>query len=115
MTATKKTAKYTPEMVAMIAAIPAPLNLAKCVELAANELFVEAGISARGIVAKARTMGVAYEKQTKVTKTGEPVARKDELVHEIEKAMGLTGLDSLAKAEKPALRSLLTALQERVA
>jgi hypothetical protein len=33
--------------------------------------------------------------------------RKDELVDMLEKATGLDGLDSLAKAEKPALRKLV--------
>jgi hypothetical protein len=35
------------------------------------------------------------------------VVRKDELVDMLEKATGLSGLDSLAKAEKPALRKLV--------
>jgi hypothetical protein len=84
-----------------------PLNLASLTVLAADPLFSKADISARGLVAKARTLGLPYAKVERVSKSGEPVVRKDELVDMLEKATGLTGLDSLAKAEKPALRKLV--------
>ena len=106
---TKSTSKYTEAMVARLAAEAAkgPLNLERLTALAADPLFSKAGITARGLVAKARTMGLPYAKVERVSKSGEPVVRKDELVDMLEKATGLTGLDSLAKAEKPALRKLV--------
>jgi len=109
-----KSSKYTPDMVSAImgAADVGPLNLEVCTMLAEQPLFADAGISARGIVAKARTMGLPYEKVKRVTKTGQPVIRKDEIVVKIEDALGVSGLDSLSKAEKPALHKLLQAITE---
>ncbi len=106
---TKSTSKYTEVMVArlMVEAEKGPLNLATLTALAAEPLFSKADISARGLVAKARTLGLPYAKVERVSKSGEPVVRKDELVDMLEKATGLDGLDSLAKAEKPALRKLV--------
>ena len=105
----KSASKYTEAMVARLAAEAekGPLNLVSLTDLASEELFSKAGITARGLVAKARTMGLPYTKVERVSKTGEPVVRKDELVEMLEKATGLDGLDSLAKAEKPALRKLV--------
>ena len=57
-------------------------------------------------------MGLPYNKQKRLTKTGQPVIRKDEIVVKIEKALGVGGLDSLSKAEKPALHKLLQAITE---
>ncbi len=113
MTTTKKaTSKYTPSMEAAIREA-APLNLAKAADLAATAEFVKAGVTARGIAAKCRSMNppVEYEKVERTDKTGQPVAKKDDIVAEIEAAMGVTGLDSLAKAEKPALKTLLAAIK----
>ena len=105
----KSASKYSEAMVARLAAEAAngALNLERLTALAADPLFSSAGITARGLVAKARTMGLPYAKVERVSKSGEPVVRKDELVDMLEKATGLTGLDSLAKAEKPALRKLV--------
>ena len=47
-----------------------------------------------------------------MTKTGQPVIRKDEIVVKIETVLGVEGLDSLSKAEKPALHKLLQAITE---
>jgi hypothetical protein len=104
-----KASKYTEAMVARLTAEAekGPLNLAVLTALADEPLFSKADISARGLVAKARTLGLPYAKVERVSKSGEPVVRKDELVDLLEKATGLDGLDSLAKAEKPALRKLV--------
>jgi hypothetical protein len=110
-----KSSKYTPEMVAAIGAAcdeHGSLDLAICTELAEQPLFADAGITARGIVAKARTMGLRYTKKERTTKTGAPVIRKDEIVVKIENVLGVSGLDSLSKAEKPALHKLLQAITE---
>ena len=110
-----KSSKYSDAMVAAIEAAAkqaGALNLQVCTDLALQPLFAEAGISPRGIVAKARTMGLPYEKVKRLTKTGQPVIRKDEIVVKIETVLGVEGLDSLSKAEKPALHKLLQAITE---
>lgn len=110
-----KSSKYSEAMVAAIEAAAkqaGALNLDLCVELAATPMFEDAGITARGIIAKARTMGLPYQKVKRLTKTGQPVIRKDEIVVKIEERLGVSGLDSLGKAEKPALLKLYSALKE---
>jgi hypothetical protein len=110
-----KSSKYTPEMVAIIedaAATHGSLNLELCNELATMPVFADAGITPRGIIAKVRTMGIDYTRKQRVTKTGAPVIRKDEIVVKIENVLGVSGLDSLSKAEKPALHKLLQAITE---
>ena len=110
-----KSSKYTPEMVAVIERVAdehGSLNLELCNELAAMPMFRDAEITARGIIAKARTMGVSYAKKQRLTKAGQPVIRKDEIVVKIENVLGVEGLDSLSKAEKPALQKLLIAITE---
>lgn len=109
-----KSQKYSAEMEQALRAATAdgPLDLAGCKELAEQPIFANAEISARSLVAKVRSMGLPYQKVERTTKTGEPVLKKDEIVQEIETALGMTGLDSLAKAEKPALRALAARLAE---
>lgn len=104
-----KSSKYSEEMVSIIeaAAAKGPLNLGRCVELAEMDIFANAGITSRGIVAKARTMGIPYEKVVRTSKTGDPVVRKDELVSRIEDITGLEGMDDLSKAGKQTLRRLV--------
>lgn len=115
MTTTKKVAsKYTAEMVEIIVA-SAPLNLTICEDIASQPMFEKAGITARGIAAKARSLNVEYVKQERVSKTGEAIATKEALVTEIEHALSVEGLASLVKAEKKALKALLTALRGNVA
>lgn len=115
MTTTKKVAsKYTAEMVAIITE-SAPLNLTICEDIASQPMFEKAGITARGVAAKARSLGVEYMKQERVSKTGEAIATKEALVTAIETAVGASDLASLVKAEKKALKALLLAVQGNVA
>jgi len=106
----KSNSKYTSQMEDMIRAA-APLDLAVCEQLAKDQLFVKASVTARGIAAKARSLGVEYVKQERVSKSGDPIATKIDLVVEIEREMGLDGLASLAKGEKKALHILLNAVK----
>ncbi|NDD83911.1 hypothetical protein EBZ38_06500 [bacterium] len=108
-----KEPKYTSAMTAVIKEVSDAnegLDLSLCEAIAERPEFVAAEISARGVVAKARTMGLPYRKAEKVTKSGEPVLRKEELVLAIERSLNLQGLQSLAKADKQALRTLAAAL-----
>jgi hypothetical protein len=117
---TVKTAnKYTPAMIQAITAAAAvgPLNLARCTELSTQPEFEAADITPRMIVAKVRSMGVAYENQVRVSKTGEPVASKADIVAEVAAVLGvnLDDVKSLDKAEKAALRKLADAVKAAVA
>jgi hypothetical protein len=109
-----KSQKYTEAMENALreATVNGPLDLTACKELAETPLFD--GTSARSIVAKVRSMGLPYAKVERMTKTGEAVLKKDEIVQEIETALGMEGLDSLAKSEKPALRALAARIVELV-
>jgi hypothetical protein len=104
-----KGSKYTPEMIAAIQA-QSPLDLDKAKALADTGIFQEAGVSARGIIAKVRTLGLEYHKVERKAKDGSVIVRKDEIVAAIEAATGVTGLDTLAKADKQALKVLLDAI-----
>jgi hypothetical protein len=109
---TSKT-KYSPAMVAAISAmaeVKGFMDAASCFDVLKDPAFAGSEITQRGVIAKVRSMGIPYEKAEKVTKAGEPVATKESLVVAIEHALGVTGLASLAKAEKKALRALLSAV-----
>ena len=95
---------YTAEQEQMIRDA-APLDLAK-----ATDLGVKMGKKARSIIAKAVRMEVPYVKKGPVTKTGEAVVRKETLVAKIAAFTG-GSLDGLEKASKPALVSILAALE----
>lgn len=68
--------------------------------------------SSRSIIAKLVREGV-YQAQERVTKTGEPVVRKQDLVEKIE---AITGIDlpSLSKASKSDLVELSTFIEANV-
>ena len=62
----------------------------------------------RSIIAKLSALGI-YKKAERVTKRGEPVVMKAELVAKVQNAVGRE-LPSLAKMTKPDLNSLIDAL-----
>ena len=66
------------------------------------------GKTPRIIIAKLSTMGV-YQKAERVTKRGEPVAMKAELVAQVQNAIGRE-LPSLNKMTKPDLQFMIDAL-----
>ena len=68
--------------------------------------------SSRSIIAKLVREGV-YQAQDRVTKTGEPVVRKQDLVEKIEAVTGID-LPSLAKASKSDLVELSTFIETYV-
>jgi hypothetical protein len=107
--AKKIASKYSPAMVAAIEA-SAPLDLGKATALASKPDFVAAGVTPRGVVMKALTLGVDYVKAVKVTKSGEAVMAKADMAAAIGEALGLD-VASLANAEKADLRAVLTAVQ----
>jgi len=65
----KSASKYNEAMVARLSAEAATgdLNLERLTALAADPLFSKAGITARGLVAKARTLGLPYRRAERRT------------------------------------------------
>ena len=105
--------KYTEAMVKAITAMAeehGELNLALCHEIAATPEFSDAGISPKGVIAKARSMGLPYARKVRLTKAGKPVMRKDAIVIAIEHKLGVQGLEMLVKADKQTLETLLDAI-----
>lgn len=99
-----KTVNYTPEMTsALIEAYKSGSPVA--------ELAEKFGKTARSIVAKLSREGV-YEAKTYVSKTGEKPIKKDSVADAIGKILGLSDgeADSLAKANKTALKKIFDAL-----
>ena len=70
---------------------------------------------AASIVAKIARLGLAYERKQPVTKTGEPVVKKSELVARIASLAGLNAstLDGMEKSPKDSLTALVAALDSR--
>ena len=67
------------------------------------------GKNARSVIAKLSREGV-YKAQPRVTKAGEPVVLKGELVARIETALGIT-IPSIVKATKADLQTLVDHLE----
>jgi|TARA_R110001592_G_scaffold171373_1_gene409649 hypothetical protein len=95
---------YTDEMVAqMIDAYEANPSR-ETVDMLAGEM----GKSVRSIIAKLSREGV-YVAQPKVTKTGEPVVRKQELVASLQSHFGIE-IPTLVKASKADLQRLVDSI-----
>ena len=112
--AKQSTSKYTAAMVARIQEVAAEkgkLNLEIVTQISAEPAFEKAGVTARGIVMKAISLGLDYEKVERVTKAGEPVMQKADMAEAIGKRFGVN-VPSLAKAEKQELRALLAAVTQ---
>ena len=65
---------------------------------------------ARSIIAKLVREGV-YQAVARATKQGTPVVRKAELVAQIQESLGTTKLDTLAKASKADLQTLVALVE----
>ena len=75
-----------------------------------DALANEFGKSVRSIIAKQRREGV-YVAQQRTTKAGEPVIRKADLVAIIQTKLEVEKLETLVKASKADLETLLEAIQ----
>lgn len=87
------------------------LNAVSVWTYASTKAYAEAnGLKHRSVIAKVKSLGLGYEpKPVAVTKQGEPVVRKSELVAFIESAFGVA-VPSLAKASKADLERLVAVL-----
>ena len=104
MTDTMKPKNYTDEMVAEMHELYTANPTRETVDMIAENF----GKSVRSVIAKLSREGI-YVSQPRVTKTGEPVVRKAELVAQLEDKFGIE-LPTLVKASKAALQELLNAI-----
>jgi len=95
---------YTDEMVAQMIDAYEANPLRETVDMLAGEM----GKSVRSIIAKLSREGV-YVAQPKVTKTGEPVVRKQELVVALQDHFGIE-IPTLVKASKADLQRLVDSI-----
>jgi len=95
---------YTDEMVAQMTAAYEANPSRETVEQLAENL----GKSVRSVIAKLSREGV-YVAQPKVTKTGEPVVRKQELVVALQDHFGIV-IPTLVKASKADLQRLVDSI-----
>tara|TARA_B110000285_G_C14893157_1_gene499516 strand:+ start:382 stop:702 length:321 start_codon:yes stop_codon:yes gene_type:complete len=95
---------YTDEMVAQMTETYVANPTRETVEVLATSM----GKSVRSVIAKLSREGV-YVAQPKVTKTGEPVVRKQELVAELQSHFGIN-LPTLVKASKADLQRLVDSI-----
>ena len=92
---------YTDDMVAEMHELYTANPTRETVDMIAENF----GKSVRSVIAKLSREGI-YVSQPRVTKTGEPVVRKAELVAQIEEHFGVE-LPTLVKASKTDLQNLL--------
>lgn len=85
----------------------APLDFEKC-----GKIAEEFGLKQRAIVASATRNGIAYNKKARVSKTGDPIVSKADLVETIADSLNVTveSLDGLDKANKSALETIVSTL-----
>jgi phage terminase large subunit-like protein len=74
----------------------------------AEELATEFDKPVRSVIAKLSNLGI-YKAQARVTKSGAPVVRKEDIVAQIQATVGVE-VPTLAKATKQDLMTLLSAL-----
>jgi len=98
---TEKAKNYSEEMVADMHELYTANPTRDTVEFIAEKF----GKSVRSVIAKLSREGI-YVSQPRVTKTGEPVVRKSELVAQIEDRFEIE-VPSLVKASKADLQELL--------
>ena len=95
---------YTEEMVAQMTEAYVANPTRETVEVLATSM----GKSVRSVIAKLSREGV-YVAQPKVTKTGEPVVRKQELVVALQDHFGIA-IPTLVKASKADLQRLVDSI-----
>ena len=96
-----KAKNYTEDMVANMRELYTATPTRETVELLAEKM----GKSVRSVIAKLSREGI-YVSQPRVTKSGEPVVRKSELVAQIEDHFGIE-VPTLVKASKADLQELI--------
>ena len=100
----KASANYTQEMVDAISSAYTANPTRATVDALADEFDK----TPRSIIAKLSALGL-YIKAERVTKRGEPIVRKDELVAQVQASIGVE-LPSLSKMTKVDLQNLIEAV-----
>ena len=101
-----KTAKYSPEQEQALRDA-SPMDAAKAKAFAAKW-----DMKPRSVTAKAVSMpDVEYTRKAPVSKTGDPVERKADIVNDIAAYVDAHDIESLVKASKSALVGIREALQ----
>lgn len=102
---------YTSELVAALQA-QETWTYAQVVEFASAH-----NLKIRSVIAKLKSMELVYIPKPVVTKTGEPVTRKSEIIADIESAVKVDAdaLSGLTKSTKAALQALLAAVSSETA
>jgi phage terminase large subunit-like protein len=95
---------YTEEMVARMQEVYS----ANPTRATAETLAEEMDKPVRSVIAKLSNMGI-YKAQARVTKSGAPVVRKEDIVAQIQATVGVE-VPTLAKATKQDLQTLLSAI-----
>ena len=98
----KASANYTQEMVDTISSDYSANPTRATVDALADKFDK----TPRSIIAKLSALGI-YVKAERVTKRGEPIVRKDELVAQVQKSVGFE-VPSLAKMTKVDLQNLIS-------
>ena len=102
MTMTANASKnYTDEMIAEITSKYSAAPTRATVDFLAEEF----NKTPRSVIAKLSALGI-YQKVERVTKRGEPVVRKDELVAQVQNSLGFEA-PSLTKMTKVDLQNLI--------
>ena len=103
--AEKNTEKnYTDEMVERMTSV----YEANPTRATAEEIAEEFDKPVRSVIAKLSNLGI-YKAQARMTKTGAPVVRKEQIVAQIQEQVGIE-VPTLSKATKQDLQALLAAL-----
>ena len=100
----KASANYTEEMVARLQSDYSANPTRATVDALASEFDK----TPRSIIAKLSALGI-YVKAERVTKRGEPIVRKEELVAQVQASIGIE-LPSLSKMTKADLQNLIEAV-----
>ena len=99
---------YTDEMVEHMVAVYEDMPTLATVE----DLVIEFGKPKRSIISKLSNIGIYVPASKGKTKSGAPVVRKDDLVEQIQDALGThLSLPSLSKATKNDLHTLLAIIE----
>ena len=98
----KASANYTQEMVDTISNTYSKAPTRATVDSLAEKF----GKTPRSIIAKLSALGI-YVKAERVTKRGEPIVRKDELVAQVQQSLGFE-VPSLVKMTKVDLQNLIS-------
>ena len=74
------------------------------------------GLKVRSVIAKVKSLGLDYTPKERVTKSGEPIVRKEQIINDVENLLGVEkgSLVGLQKSTKEALNLLAASVASLV-